>query len=205
MSKQSHVRHIIVTLALALGAVLVEVLAPAGALGHYQWSAPLLAAVVYVLRLLGPNGGPPVAAAIVVLAPLALAISCTQGCSHVLGPVPPPGTPGFVNCSETALHEAALNVLPNVENALATASYEQALATLIASEVGPLAVEEVECAVEWIATQAETAPDGGRAPAEYDPLEATKAAHARAWLAAHPVTFAPSGGLGTADGGGGAR
>jgi hypothetical protein len=35
------------------------------------------------------------------------------------------------------------------------------------------------------------APDGGRAPAEYDPLEATKEAHARAWLAAHPVTFAP--------------
>jgi len=187
MTKQSHVRHVIVTLVLALGAVLVEVLAPAGALGHYQWSAPALSAVAYVLRLLGPNGGPPVAAAIVVLAPLALALSC----SHVLGPVPPPGTPGFVNCSETALHEAALNVLPSVENALATASYEQAIATLIASEVGPLAVEEVECAVAWIAAQAETAPDGGRAPAEYDPLEATKASHARAWLAAHPVTFAP--------------
>ena len=46
MSKKSHVRHIVVTLALALGAVLVEVLAPAGALGHYQWSAPALAAVV---------------------------------------------------------------------------------------------------------------------------------------------------------------
>jgi hypothetical protein len=187
MTTQSHVRHIVVTLALALGAVLVEALAPAGALGHYQWAAPALAAVAYVMRMLGPNGGPPVATAIVVLAPLAVALSC----SHVLGPVPPPGTPGFVNCSETALHDAALNVLPSVENALATASYEQALATLIASEVGPLAVEEVECAVQWIASQAMAAPDGGRAPAEYDPLEATKEAHARAWLAAHPVTFAP--------------
>lgn len=187
MTKQSHVRHIIVALVLALGAVLVEALAPAGALGHYQWAAPALAVVVYVMRLLGPNGGPPVAAAIVVLTPLAVALSC----SHVLGPVPPPGTPGFVNCSDAALHEAALNVLPSVENALATDSYEAALATIIASVGGPLAVAEVECAVAWIASQAMTAPDGGRAPAEYDSLEATKAAHARAWLAAHPVTFAP--------------
>jgi hypothetical protein len=175
-----HARYLAVTALTVLGSVLVEALAPAGALGHYQWSAPALVTVTWLLHAIaksGPTAGPP-AAALVLLAALGLS-SCST-----LGPVPPPGTPGFVNCSDAALHAAALNILPSVENALATDGYEAALATIIASVGGPLALAEVECAVAWVLSKAEES-----APATADSLEAAKAAHAKAWLAAHPVTF----------------
>jgi hypothetical protein len=122
---------------------------------------------------------------------IALVLLCAvlgAGCKS-LGPTPPPGTPGFVNCSDAAVHAAALNILPAVENALATGSYEAALATLIASVGGPLALAEVECAVAYVEAKAEAS-----VPVTADSLEATKAANAKAWLAAHPVTFAPAGG-----------
>lgn len=106
-----------------------------------------------------------------------------SGCP-ALGPTPPPGTPSIVACSETALHNATLNILPSVETALATGSYEAALATLIAGVGGPLALQEVECAVAWVANEAALAET-----ATGDSIEATKAKNARAWLAAHPVTF----------------
>lgn len=105
------------------------------------------------------------------------------GCP-TLGPTPPPGTPGIVACSETALHNATLNILPSVETALATSSYEQALATLVAGIAGPLALQEVECAVAWVALDAAKA-----SAVTADRIEATKAANAKAWLTAHPVTF----------------
>lgn len=107
------------------------------------------------------------------------------GCK-TLGPTPPPGTPGFVNCSEAALHAAALNILPSAETAIAAVNYEAAVAALIAGIGGPLAFAEVACALQWIANEAAL-----QETATGDPLEALKAANARAWLAAHPVQFAP--------------
>jgi hypothetical protein len=114
------------------------------------------------------------------------AVLVVSGCPATSGPTPPPGTPGIVNCSEAALHAAALNILPAVANALATGGYEAALLSIVASVGGPLALSEVECAVAWVASQSAKA-----ALATADPLEATKAANAKAWLASHPVTFAP--------------
>src|SRR6185312_15350971 len=117
MTKAQHVRHILFIALTALAAVGVEALSPGGALAHYPWAIPALGAVKYAVTLFG--AGPPAAAAVLLFALL----GCS-GCKSVLGPVPPPGTPGFVNCSDAALHAAALNILPSVETALATASYE---------------------------------------------------------------------------------
>jgi hypothetical protein len=112
----------------------------------------------------------------------ALALASLIGGCGITGPVPPPGTPGIVACSDTALHEAELSILPNVETALASANWEQALLSLVAGIGGPLALQEVSCAVQWVEAQAEKS---GSVTA--DSLEATKAAHAIAWLAKHPV------------------
>lgn len=180
MTKAQHVRHILFIVLTALAAVGVEALSPGGALAHYPWALPVLGAVKYAMTLFDLGAGPPAAAAVLLFALL----GCS-GCKSVLGPVPPPGTPGFVNCSDAALHAAALNILPSVETALATASYEAALATLVASVGGPLALSEVECAVAWVASEAARAE-----VATSDSLEAAKFARAQAWLAAHPVTFA---------------
>lgn len=120
---------------------------------------------------------------VLIIVATVFALACLGSCKS-LGPTPPPNTPGFVNCSEAALHAAALTILPSVENALATSSYEAALASIIASVGGPLALAEVECAVAWVASKAAM-----QETATGDELEATKSAHGRAWLASHPVTF----------------
>ncbi|HXU23052.1 MAG TPA: hypothetical protein VN697_03370 [Tepidiformaceae bacterium] len=146
---------------------------------HAVWAPIAVALAVDLKNILGTKlSGPPVA----VLALAALV--GLSGCKSVLGPVPPPNTPGFVNCSEAALHAAALNILPSAETAIAQANYEAAVAALIAGIGGPLAFAEVACALQWIASKAAL-----QETATGDPLEATKAAHARAWLAAHPVQF----------------
>ena len=95
----------------------------------------------------------------------------------ITGPVPPPGTPGIVNCSDTALHQAELNILPSVETALASANWEQALLTVAAGIADPLAIQEVSCVVAWVESEADKA-----ASATADSLEATKEAHAKSWL-----------------------
>ena len=181
MTRSQHVKHIVVVALAALGSVLIEALAPDGPLGHFHWAASALAVVAYAVRAFNLGAGPPAAAALLLIA----ALGC-NGCK-LFGPTPPPNTPGFVNCSDAALHAAALNILPSVETALATDSYEAALATLVASLAGPLALSEVECAVAWVANQAAM-----REQATGDPVEATKETHALAWLRAHPVTFAPA-------------
>lgn len=107
-------------------------------------------------------------------------------CKTISGPVPPPGTPGVVNCLDTAVHNAALGFLPAVENALATDNWEAALATIVAQDGGPLALAAVECAVAWIVSKAET----NTAMASVDPLEVTKEAHGKAWLSKQGVQFA---------------
>ena len=111
----------------------------------------------------------------------ALALVMLVGCG-ITGPVPPPGTPGIVACSDTALHDAELSILPNVETALASANWEQALLSLVAGIGGPLALQEVSCAVQWVEAQAEKS-----AATTSDSLQATEAAHAVAWLVKHPV------------------
>ena len=175
MTGKQHFAHIWSVILTSIVALLTPALLPGGALAHYSWAPLALAAVVYAVRVFNLGAGPPAA---LVLLVLGLA-SC-----GITGPAPPPGTPGIVNCSEAALHAAALNILPSVETALTTDSYEAALATLIASVGGPLAVAEVECAVEWVANNAAL-----QETATGDPLEAAKATRARTWLAAHPVTF----------------
>jgi hypothetical protein len=131
------------------------------------------------------SSGPPTAAALVLLLPFLGGATCIK--SQPVGPVPPPDAgPSFVNCSDAALHQAALNILPAAETAIAQSNYEAAVAALIAGIGGPLAFAEVACALQWIESKAEA-----NVTATADSLEATKAAHAKAWLAAHAVTFAP--------------
>jgi hypothetical protein len=120
---------------------------------------------------------------------LFLVLLCLSGCKS-LGPTPPPGTPGFVNCSDTAIHQAALNLLPSIETALATANFEAAIAALVALDGGPLALAEAACAVQWVLSKAQqnlVATTTSSSPG--DSIEAAKVANAKAWLAAHPVTF----------------
>lgn len=110
---------------------------------------------------------------------------CSLGGCQSLGPTPPPGTPGFVNCSDTALHQAELNLLPAVETALASASWESALLSIAAGVGGPLAMAEVSCTVQWVLSKAEAS-----AAATSDSVEATKAANAKAWLVKYPIPAA---------------
>lgn len=123
------------------------------------------------------------------LVPLALAVgllvcSLGSGCG-VTGPVPPPGTPGIANCSDTALHAAELKLLPSLESAVALANFadaESAIATIVAQEAitvgGPLALAEASCVIAWIESKAEAA-----TTATADSIESTKVSNAKRWLA----------------------
>lgn len=106
------------------------------------------------------------------------------GCG-VTGPVPPPGTPGVANCSDTALHAAELKLLPSLESAVALANFadaESAIATIVAQEAitvgGPLALAEASCVIAWIESKAEAA-----TTATADSIESTKVSNAKKWLA----------------------
>ena len=184
MTKAQHIKHAIAVVVAAIAPALIEVLGPDGAFGHKAWAAPALLVVTWAVRSLLSGSIPPPSAA--VLALLAF-LPATMGASC---PKPPPGSPSadagpsFVNCSDAAIHQAALNILPNVENALASSSWEAALTSIIAGIGGPLAFAEVACAVQWIETEADKS-----ATMTEDSLEAVKAAHAKSWLAAHPVVF----------------
>lgn len=183
MKKTDHVKHALFVAFTAIAPALIEVLGPAGAFGHKAWAAPALAVVLWVVRALTAASVPPVAVLLVLASPLLFGGAT---CKNAPGPIVPPGDagPSFVNCSEAALHQAVLNILPSAETAIAQANYEAAVAALIAGIGGPLAFDEVACAIQWIASKAAL-----QETATGDTLEATKAAHARAWLAAHPVTF----------------
>lgn len=169
MTGKQHLAHIVSVVITAVAAVVTPALMPGGALASYSWAPLALAAIAYVARAVANGAVPPT---VLVLVALGLT-SC-----GIKGPVPPPNTPGLANCSDAALHEAELNILPSVETALASPNWESALLAIVASVGGPLALTEVSCVVAWVeaeATKAETA--------TADSLEATKAAHARAWLA----------------------
>lgn len=177
MNKSTHFRYSILTALGVVAACAVELFGPTGALGHKTWSAPGLAISIWLVHWVATKkAGAPTAL-------LLLTALCLSSCRS-LGPTPPPGTPGFVNCSDAAIHQAALGFLPAVENALATDNWESALLTIIAQDGGPLALAEVDCAVLWVESEAAKS-----APLTADSLEATKQGHAQAWFAKHPVTF----------------
>lgn len=199
MNKNAHIKHFAAAAVAILGSILLDILRPDGPLGHYQWAAVALVAAKWAYSAFAAGGPPPPAAAVLLLLaaiPLLGGATCSKP-----GPVMPPGDagPSFVNCSDAAIHQAALNILPDVENALAVDGYAAKLKTLIASLAGPLALSEVECAVAWVENNAAL-----QATATADSLEATKAAHAKAWLASKGVQFAaaPGGGPATAAAGG---
>jgi hypothetical protein len=85
----------------------------------------------------------------------------------------------FVDCSDAALHNAALKLLPAVETGLATGNLEAALATVGVSLGAPLVVDEVSCAVAWVVARVSHSEAA-------DPIENTKLTHGTAWLASHP-------------------
>lgn len=184
MNKNQHVKHAFLVAFAAIAPALIEVFGPTGAFGHKAWAAPALAVVLWAVRTLTVGSIPPPVVLLVLVSPLLFGGAT---CKNIPGPIVPPGDggPSFVNCSDAALHQAALNILPAAETAIAQANYEVAVAALIAGIGGPLAFAEVACALQWIASKAAL-----EETATGDPLEATKAAHARAWLATHPVTFA---------------
>jgi len=180
MTKKAHFLHVLAVVGTTALSVLAEALTT-GQLSHAAWAVPALFLVNYLRKMMNPT---PPAATLALL----LALTALSSCKTITGPVPPPGTPGFTNCSDTAVHQAALNLLPSVENALATDNWESALLTIVAGVGGPLALAEVNCAVLWVENNAAL-----QATATADSLEATKAAHAKAWLEKHPVTFMDGG------------
>src|SRR6185312_14313298 len=147
-----------------LGLVLAIFLAGfADHLQHSTWAlAPAVGTLVTALlvdlrKVFG--GGPPSPA---VVAMLATAISLGSfGCwltkPQPISPTVPDGgyadaSAGqtFVNCSEAAVHDVVLGILPAVETALATQDYVGALAVL----VGEYTLAEVACAVSWAGQKA---------------------------------------------------
>jgi len=180
MTKAQHVKHAILVALAAVAPALIEILGPEGAFGHKAWAAPALAVVLWTVRAMNPSSGPPAAAALVLLLPFLGGAMCVK---TPVTPTPADAGPSFVNCSDAAIHQAALNILPNVETAISQPNYEAAIASIIAGLVGPLAFDEVACAVQWVESKAEAN------AVTADSLEATKAANAKAWLAAHAVTF----------------
>jgi hypothetical protein len=110
---------------------------------------------------------------------------CPATCSPPTpGPVPPADGGTFTDCAGAALHQTEVDILPAVENALASSNWESALISIATQLGGPLALEEVACVVAWVEAKAEQ-----QAQLTADSLEATKAVHAKAWQAKHPANI----------------
>lgn len=62
MTTKQRLAHLVSVVIPALGSVAIEVFAPAGALGHYHWSAAALAVAAWVIR--ESNATPPEAPAV---------------------------------------------------------------------------------------------------------------------------------------------
>lgn len=184
MTKAQHVKHFLAAAVAAVGPVLLVLLTDSP-WANAAWAAP--AVVVLKWLISATQGTPPPAAT------LLLALACLPALMGATCIKPPPITPPadggtFTDCSDAALHSAIQTLIPDVETALASGNWDTALAVLISNTAGPLAVAEVTCAVEYVLAKAEAA----AAPPQSDSLNATKAAHAKAWLAAKgaPVTGA---------------
>lgn len=194
MTKQQHARHAILVVLTVLGSVLVEVLAPAGALGHYHWSATALAVVAWGVRALNLRMPPPTTAAAFLLA-----LPFLGGATCIKTPVTPPGDGGtLTDCSLAAIHGAELGIVGDVESALAQTDFS-GVESALASVAAKLAVTTglstatalVTCVVQWAQHEA-----SGLAVAPYkEPLEQLKVANAQKWLQLHGAqttgTFTP--------------
>jgi hypothetical protein len=99
-----------------------------------------------------------------------LALAGAAGCA---GRAPPPAHAG--GCTEGAVHRGALGLLGDVAVALVGADYDAQLAALAAKSGEPA----VTCAVQEMTDEATK-----KADRTSDPIEASRAAHGRAWLAA---------------------
>lgn len=89
----------------------------------------------------------------------------------------------FVDCSESALHAAWVNLLPDLETAVVAGigSVDAVVAQVAATAGLPLALAEVKCGLQYLVDRIthsqQVAPDR---------IEATKLANAQAWLRANP-------------------
>lgn len=189
MNNRSHIKH---TVSVVLG-LLIAIVTPAltsGVLANYSWTPLALAAVVYAGRILKNMGGGPPAVAVLALFVTLGSFGCWLTKPQPISPTVPDGgfadaSAGqtFVDCSEAALHDAWVSLLPDIETAAAVspASIQAVIATVAATAGMPLALAEGRCALQYLVDRIthsqKTAPDS---------LEATKLANAQAWLAAHP-------------------
>ena len=100
-------------------------------------------------------------------------------------PLPPTGQPGvtgaLVDCSEAAVHQVAVNVMPDVATALSGGDWEASL-TALAIKVGE---DAVACAVQHIASSA--LHDRQASPS--DDIASRRYENGTAWLKKHPKTF----------------
>jgi hypothetical protein len=128
---------------------------------------------------------------------LALFLACSGATCKQPGPVPPGDAGTLTDCSDAALHQAEISLIPQVENALALADYGSVTGALgsivagLAATVGaPLALAEVTCVVDWVVAQAE------KAKAQTaDTLEASKASFGARWVSEHGANVKPAGAL----------
>lgn len=92
----------------------------------------------------------------------------------------------FVDCSDDAIHQAAINLLPTIETGLATGNLDAALVAAGVNLGAPFVMAEVACGIHYLISRIthsqEVAPDG---------LEAKKLVNGQAWLASHPVPVKP--------------
>ena len=100
-------------------------------------------------------------------------------------PFPPTGQPGvvgaLVDCSEAAVHQVAINVMPDVATALSGGDWEASL-TALAIKVGE---DAVACAVQHIASSA--LHDRQASPS--DDIASRRYENGLAWMKKHPVAF----------------
>ena len=101
---------------------------------------------------------------------LSLATACPPA-----GPGPSPVTVAET-CAVKATHDVALNIIGDVQTALATGSYEAALIDLVAR----WGMDAIKCAVSEVTNQASI-----KAAGTNDPVLLTVSAHGHAWLASH--------------------
>ncbi len=151
------------------------------------WWAPAGAALAAALTVQLPKVAPSIFGPLVFLVVFGAA---GAGCWLTKPPPVSPNVPDggfadasagtvFVDCSDAALHNAALKLLPAVETGLATGNLEAALATVGVSLGAPLVVDEVSCAVAWVVARVSHSEAA-------DPIENTKLVNGTAWLASRP-------------------
>lgn len=110
------------------------------------------------------------------VAVLAVGLLGTTGatCQKPTNPV----VAGAINCAEEGVHNSAINIIDDVSSVLVTGDYMAGLEDLVKK----FTEAAVDCAVREVFGTSEK-------HAQMNQLEATKAEHAKAWLASRAVTF----------------